>query len=635
MFRLRLFLAGLAAILFLGSAASISANENFHTTLNTIYTVSDRGTTTVNHIIKLTNKTPTMYAKQYGLKISSPSLKNVVVKNNGQPLTAEVVTTTNQTSIGITFPDEVVGQGKTRTLEISYQNPDASVLSGQVLEVLVPKLASAGEYDEYEVNLITPRNFGTPTRSTPDTFALNDSSTATYTTTFFPRDGEGVTALFGTEQVFNLKLKYHLQNTGPNPGLAQIALPPDTPYQKVFYQTLEPRPTDLSVDEDGNWIANYEIPPQTTVEVLADLQSLLTLSPNQVRPQAPVAATFTQDQPYWQTGNPQIRELAQKYSQPKDIYNYVVNTLSYNYDRLSTPIERLGAVEALNQPDQGNCQEFTDVFVAISRAAQIPTRRLTGYAYTQNSVLRPLSLEEDILHTWPEYYDAQKQLWVPIDPTWGNTTGGINYFDQFDLNHIVFAINGHSSERPYPAGSYKLEATNSKDVEVSFSTETPSLPADFGVTTRPRKVLGVLELPGYYELVITNHTGVAWYNLDLELSPGGSEVRLNATQNHLPILLPFQTKTVPLTAFTDQVPFSLPTPIQLKVAYANDQDLTTNPTDLTVTDLSVDAGGQIISAASQPVVLIAVGGIGLVGTLITGSLLVYRQKRHSSVRRKS
>jgi transglutaminase-like putative cysteine protease len=635
---LKFFIFSLLGLGFLVSSATAQANENFHTTLHTTYTVNDRGVTTVNHVIKLTNKTPTMYAKQYGLKISSPSLKNVVVKNNGQVITAEVVTTTNQTSIGVTFPDEIVGEGKTRTLDISYQNPDASVLSGQVLEVLVPKLASASEYDEYEVKLITPRSFGSPTRSTPDTFALDDSSTALLITTFFPREGEGVTALFGTEQIFNLKLKYHLQNTGPNPGIAQIALPPDTPYQKVFYQQLEPRPQAIEKDSDGNWIATYEIPSQTTVEVTAELQTHLTLSPDPVRPQPLVLGEYTQDQPYWQTNSNQVQELAKKYTQPKDIYTYVVNTLSYNYDRLASPIERLGAVEALNQPDQGTCQEFTDAFVAIARAAQIPTRRLTGYAYTQNSVLRPLSLEEDILHTWPEYYDPQRQLWIPIDPTWGNTTGGINYFDQFDLNHIVFAINGQSSERPYPAGSYKLETANTKDVEVAFGTQISPVPADFKAVTRPRKVLGFIQLPGYYDLVITNQTGVAWYNLDLALSSAQSGLQLSSTQIELPHVLPYQTKIIPFTVFSDQTLLSLPTPIQLKMAYANDQrSQTTNPdgpTELSV-DLGADAGGRLITTINQPIFLIALGSFGLVCTLLTGSVLVYRQKRQRSLRRKS
>ena len=58
--------------------------------------------------------------------------------------------------------------------------------------------------------------------------------------------------------------------------------------------------------------------------------------------------------------------------------------------------------------------EFTDLFVAIARAAGIPARESVGYAYTTNSRLRPLSLVTDVLHAWPEYYDADKKIWVHL-----------------------------------------------------------------------------------------------------------------------------------------------------------------------------------------------------------------------------
>jgi hypothetical protein len=54
-------------------------------------------------------------------------------------------------------------------------------------------------------------------------------------------------------------------------------------------------------------------------------------------------------------------------------------------------------------------------------------------------VIRPLSLESTVLHAWPEYYDHSFG-WLMIDPTWENTTGGIDYFTKNDLNHFVLYI---------------------------------------------------------------------------------------------------------------------------------------------------------------------------------------------------
>jgi hypothetical protein len=112
--------------------------------------------------------------------------------------------------------------------------------------------------------------------------------------------------------------------------------------------------------------------------------------------------------------------------------------------------------------------EFTDLFIALARASGIPGRELDGFAYTANPALRPLSLTRDVLHSWPEYWDEIRG-WVMVDPTWENTTGGVDYFNKFDLNHFVFAIKGSSSEQPAPAGAYKYIGQDSRDVKVTLS----------------------------------------------------------------------------------------------------------------------------------------------------------------------
>src|SRR5581483_5024862 len=92
-------------------------------------------------------------------------------------------------------------------------------------------------------------------------------------------------------------------------------------------------------------------------------------------------------------------------------------------------------------------------------------------AYTQNTTQRPLSLLKDILHAWPEYYDDKKMTWIMVDPTWGNTTGGVDYFNLLDFDHFVFTIDGQSSVNPLPAGAYKnSEQKNKKDVSVTFNS---------------------------------------------------------------------------------------------------------------------------------------------------------------------
>src|SRR6185369_16129560 len=116
--------------------------------------------------------------------------------------------------------------------------------------------------------------------------------------------------------------------------------------------------------------------------------------------------------------------------------------------------------------------------------AGIPAREVDGFAYTENSKQRPIALIRDILHAWPEYYDKEKQTWVMVDPTWGSTTGGVDYFNVLDFDHFAFAIKETDSDYPIPAGGYKyLDGKDSKDVRVGFAEALPSSTIDAGIST--------------------------------------------------------------------------------------------------------------------------------------------------------
>ena len=76
----------------------------------------------------------------------------------------------------------------------------------------------------------------------------------------------------------------------------------------------------------------------------------------------------------------------------------------------------------------GDCNEHTVLYVAMARAAGIPSRIATGVAYTRGAFY---------YHAWPEVYIDEGQgrgLWLPVDPT----------FNQFpaDAMHVRFATGG-------------------------------------------------------------------------------------------------------------------------------------------------------------------------------------------------
>jgi hypothetical protein len=143
--------------------------------------------------------------------------------------------------------------------------------------------------------------------------------------------------------------------------------------------------------------------------------------------------------------------------------------------------------------------EFTDLFVALARAAYPPERSTA--TLTDNSSLRPLSLKQDVL-TPGRNITMNPELWRPVDPTWGNTTGGVDYFEQTDLNHFAFVILGADSSYPIPAGAYKADDQPAKNVRVNFGRSHVPEPAIDLAIELPEENLAGINLAG--KIVATN-----------------------------------------------------------------------------------------------------------------------------------
>lgn len=609
-----------------------TATNEFHSTIESTYRVNREGLTQVSHHIRITNKTPTIYLKQYAFKTSDISLLNPKVRSGTKEIPANIVTNETGTSIGITFEDDVVGQGKVRDFFIEYTDTNSATVGGRVLEVHIPQLGTGATFDSNRTILYTPVYFSLPVRVSP-TPAFSEFVQTEAKLAFDRPNGEPISAIFGTDQNYKMTLRYNLENPTSNPAIAQIALPPDTPYQKVQYHDLDPLPQDMKQDSDGNWIASYQIPASSVTVVHLTAEVKVTLEPNPAIPSIPVQNAYTQSDKYWESNNPIIKEKAQSFLTAESIYNHVVDSLDYSRKELTpNTITRYGAVEAFKHPDDAVCQEFTDSFIAIARAANIPARRLVGYAHSQNSTLRPTSFAGDILHAWPEYFNAEQNRWIPVDPTWGNTTGGVDYFHLFDLNHIVFSINGNSSTLPNPAGSYKLlSETESQDVEVTISdTQFPVISPEIS-TQLVQKKLFFIPIPGMYTISITNNTGQAWYDIQPQITAQDSNVTVElGEKNALKTLLPFQTKTFGVTFFTKGLSVPKQSEITLHYIWQNTNESLYEPTQQFIT-----SGPQYITIFQKKETYVYLGVGAIVITLVTGSILVYRPKLTSYLRRKS
>lgn len=542
-------------------STKVEASSQFSTGYDISFNFADNGQANVSHNITLTNLTKDYFASEYSITTGSDKVSNISGNDGLGGLNIATKTQDSSTVLIAKLNQQIVGQGKSVSFRINYTIDTLAIKRGSVWEVTIPQIVTNENLSSYKLTVSIPKSFGPVGKLVPSADSVTETESAV-TYIFNKTSGSGgILATFGEFQLFKFTLKYRYKNKNLYPAKGEIALPPDTEYQAVYYQSLDPRPEAMSVDSSGNYIAQYNIKGNSNLEVIA--KGLVKIFDSEALVQRPTIWTeaqlksFTQPDKYIDSENQQIQKKAKELKDITEIYNYVTSSLKYDYSRLqSDSLGRRGALTAFNQPEKSICTDFADLFVALARAKGIPARGLVGFAYTDNDNLRPTKIEglvdTTVLHAWPEYYDNQKQRWVQVDPTWGATTGGIDYFNKLDTNHFVFSINGISSEEPLPAGAYKTDSKQVDDVQVEFSKDQVDFSADPQITYDKDKVISGFPAKG--RVLIENRTGRALFQGKLTITNKENFLGvLIPTEKNLGILLPFETRAVELKVRSDSL----------------------------------------------------------------------------------
>lgn len=132
-----------------------------------------------------------------------------------------------------------------------------------------------------------------------------------------------------------------------------------------------------------------------------------------------------------QSDNPLIVKYAQDvvknetnpYLKAQRLFADINLFMTYNNEPNSS---NKGALNAI-RTGEGNCEDYTDLFVAAARAVGIPARWKTGYLYLPKEYNSAPYIREDgslditlMRHTWPEIY-LPEIGWVVLDPTYTYT----------------------------------------------------------------------------------------------------------------------------------------------------------------------------------------------------------------------
>jgi hypothetical protein len=591
-----------------------AAEKQFDISVDSQYEVKADGITDISQTISITNKTEYYYTPSYTVSVGFSDISNIQAYNSdGSIPTTLTEKGEKDKSIKLSFPKRYAGLNDKNVFTLKFSTKDIAKKQGSVWEVTIPGIEKPEDFGTYTTTISVPDDFGKASIIKPAKQAKEGESIK------LSKDDvgqSGVYILYGDRQYYSFNLNYNISNPNLFPVRTEIALPPQTNYQNVLISAFSEEPVNVDRDGDGNWIAEYRLLPQQKKSVVVKGIIEILSQPREESLTNKQLKEYTTSKKYWDLGNQKTRDDIKELKSAEDIYNYVQKTLTYNYKKIATDNLRLGGQGALTDVKNSVCLEFTDLFISIARAKGIPARSVEGFAFTQNAKLRPLSLVNDILHAWPEYYDLKSKRWIMVDPTWGNTTKGMDYFTSLDFSHVAFAVKGIDSEYPIPAGGYKFNK-ESKDVEVSFAKSSEfDEKKNIQITDNlPNFSFPKIDIQGTVK--IKNSGNVAYSNVTVDVRSSRGTKR-----QFIVDYLPPRGRREITTTFSD-IPF-----------------LTNEKYIITIqVGKSIHTKEIKISFIPDYKILILIGGIIGVSAIIsaitfhTGSIYIQRRRRKNSLRR--
>lgn len=453
----------IASLALVGRAQAANSAFNYDTKVN--YRALDDTTTQVEEVYTVTNQTARQYLTE--LKLTTPSDRITdldVAYSDGTtiPTTVAAKAATSDTfsvatqEITIRFPRVNAGSGQRWQFVVRYQTAGLIETKGSSHTVYVPAVANSEQRGSYSVLVDVPESFGTPHFADSDEhLVLKDAQRQTYSFSGKDVADHSLALVFGDSTIYNLTFNAPLTNNSPVPRTFTVTLPPDLSTQTTQIKKLSPAPKTTRLDADGNVLAEYTLGPYQRLTVVANLEGQaryrdynLAASGTKKDLPADIVANYTRSTHYWPTDGAVaaaakgvVKPNAKVADNVHAVYDYVINKLTYNNDKIKFNV-RQGAAKALANPNNAVCLEYADLMIAMLRSQGIPARMVVGYAYAGS--IKTSAAVADSLHSWVEAY-VPGVGWMTVDPTWGEK---FDDFGRSDLDHYAFAIWGRNDNAP-------------------------------------------------------------------------------------------------------------------------------------------------------------------------------------------
>lgn len=442
---------------------SLAANVDY--SVDTVYDVPKDGASTVTHLVSANNSSNETPPKTIQVPVVGSEITAVTATGSNR---ADLQATYDEGSqlITVPIPAGLAGSNKEWSFTLSYES-DLMRSFGETQVIQIPKLELPDiSLAEQTARITADLDLGFATTRGPEP-TTTDISVGKQVVSYSNEAGplnESITLLFGETAVADVSVNATLSNSSFWWKTVRFALPPDTNQQQVLIQSIEPEPSAVKLDPDGNVVVEYNLGPKQDVSVVASaLVQVNSLAYNtdssqtindidqQLKDRYTAATENWQPQNFdIQVGDSPVVDIV------RQIQDAVIQTVTD--DISSSP---------LNVPSRSQGLKYADMLVGELRSSGIPARVVLGKVFSDGNEL----LSEPINHAWAEAY-VPGIGWMTLDPAFSTHA---DYFGATDVTHVGLVLWGINDDRP----PVSLEATNVSFGESEFSVpeEQPHITA--------------------------------------------------------------------------------------------------------------------------------------------------------------
>ena len=352
------------------------------------------------------------------------------------------------------------------------------------------------KFDGYGTDKITltyPKTLGEPLWAS-DTIQNIKAIGETYQIQIERPTYQNLSVLFGEHVSYEFEINRSFNNTLDDDNQTfEIIVPSDSAHQTIVWGNIDPLPNLSEQDEDGNYIFQYVLPPNTSQDCVIKGTIIMHSDSENVDPPQ---AYLTNNTGYWkptekneftrilnylksniskiddtfsdiQKLDNDSQELIYKY-----LYSYTVERLNpqTNLDDGVITDSRVGFDQLVENPNEVTPSDYTDFLITILRYYGIPARQVIGFVSNISGYT-----SDGFYNYWVEAYDSVNEKWIVMDPFLEDYTQK-SLFNNPYFDHISILRRGKNPVAP------KLTFYQDTDFKVVYNSETGITP-NFAVET--------------------------------------------------------------------------------------------------------------------------------------------------------